>query len=332
MGLNRSITFLAGEKITFLYIFLTSVIIIHLIPRVQTAYELLGNRMLFIVIMIVLAYLSSIKDWWFIRLSRYAFLGALLAYWYPETFDINRMILNYDYLLASWEQSFFGCQPAILFAKIYPQKWFSELLYMGYLSYYPLIICSSLYFFFKDRNYFKYFFFTLLFSFFVYYLIYILFPTAGPQYYFQAIGQEQVNTGIFPNLGYYFNEHSRLLTNNESSGYFCDVVRSTQQLGERPTAAFPSSHVGISSIIMILKFKNRRYFLLTWMFPIYTLLVLGTVYIQAHYVIDVIAGLISAIAFYYSSVYVFHFFSKSFQKIFAFTVIFIKQPLKKQIK
>ena len=328
MELNRSLRFLAGEKITFLYIFLTSVIIIFLMPKMLNAYELLGNRMIFVAIIIVLAYLNTIKDWWILRLSRYAFLGSLLAYWYPETFDINRLILNYDYLLAAWEQSIFGCQPALLFNQFYPQKWISELLYMGYLSYYPLIICSSLYFFFIDRSYFKYFFFTVLFSFFVYYLIYILFPTAGPQYYFQAIGIDQVHSGVFPQVGHYFNEHSTLLSVNDCSGFFCETVKNTQQVGERPTAAFPSSHVGISSIIMILIMKKHRYLLFALLFPLYTFLVLGTVYIQAHYVIDVIAGMAAAFALYISSNFVFMFFSKKIYGLSELSAFFVKDSIK----
>ena len=68
--------------------------------------------------------------------------------------------------------------------------------------------------------------------------------------------------------------------------------------GERPTAAFPSSHVGISTVIMLLIWhtKNRR--LLYCMLPFYVLLCFATVYIQAHYAVDALAGLVSGAAFY----------------------------------
>jgi len=74
-------------------------------------------------------------------------------------------------------------------------------------------------------------------------------------------------------------------------------VEMTQASGERPTAAFPSSHVGISTILLILLWQNRL-----WLFalaiPFYVLLCCATVYIQAHYLIDVFGGFVTAVIFY----------------------------------
>jgi len=83
-------------------------------------------------------------------------------------------------------------------------------------------------------------------------------------------------------------------------GFFFRLVEAAQASGERPTAAFPSSHVGMSTILMILAGKaNRR---LMWgMFPFYLLLCGATVYIQAHYLIDSIAGFFSAFLVYWLS-------------------------------
>ena len=41
---------------------------------------------------------------------------ALLAWWYPDTYEINRMFPNLDHLFATWEQSMFGFQPALDFS------------------------------------------------------------------------------------------------------------------------------------------------------------------------------------------------------------------------
>jgi membrane-associated phospholipid phosphatase len=302
MELKHSIRFFVVEKITFIYIFLTSLIIIYYLPNLSNGYNLLAYRFLFVVIIVFLACLNSVKNIWPIRLIRYAFLGSLLAYWYPETFDINRVIVNCDYILAGWDQSIFGFQPALVFSKLYPQFWFSEILHMGYFSFYPLIVGVSLYFFFTNRKYFEFFFFTVLFSFFCYYIIYILFPTAGPQYYYPAIGMNNVESGFFPQIGLYFNEKQTLLSDTNKTGFFFHLVENTQQVGERPTAAFPSSHVGISTLIMILIFKKHRRTLFLFVLPFYLALVTATVYIRAHYIIDVAAGLVTAYLFYLLSV------------------------------
>ena len=73
------------------------------------------------------------------------------------------------------------------------------------------------------------------------------------------------------------------------------MVVDAHAAGERPTAAFPSSHVGVSTVLMLLAWqtRNRRLFWILMFF--YVVLCLSTVYIYAHYAIDVIAGWISAL-------------------------------------
>jgi len=325
---NRNISFLAVEKLTFIYILITSIIILYLQPEIPVIKELLRVRLMMVLVICILAYFNSIKNWGLLRFSRFAVVGALLVYWYPETFDINRMIPNYDHLLATLEQNIFGFQPALVFIQNYPQHWFGEILNMGYLSYYPFIIVTSAYFYIKDIKVFEQFFFIVLFSFFCYYLIYILFPTAGPQYYYQALGIDQVSSGIFPKIGLYFDKHQELLSLNNNSGYFSQMVQNTQQVGERPTAAFPSSHVGISTLIIILIIKNRQYFLLALLFPFYLALVTSTVYIQAHYVVDVIAGFISAFMFYYLGSIVYKLFLHRYFGIPELTAYLFKEQIK----
>jgi len=328
MVLNRSVRYFLVEKITFIYILITTIIIICYKSQLNNAYNLLGYRLLFVSLIVLLAYLNSIKNIWPIRLTRYAFLGGLLMYWYPETYDINRVLVSYDYILAGLEQSIFGFQPALEFSKVYHQLWLSELLNMGYFAYYPLIIGTCLFFFFTNRKYFEFFFFSILFSFFCYYLFFILFPTVGPQYYYPAIGLNNVEAGIFPQVGHYFNENQTLLSDGNNSGFFYQMVESTQQVGERPTAAFPSSHVGVSTLIMILIFKNRRYSLLTFVLPFYLSLVAATVYIQAHYVIDVIAGLVTACLLYILSSMVYNLFTRNYYGVLELSPLFHKHARK----
>ena len=327
MNQNQTLRFLAVEKLTFIYVLITSLIIIYLRPELTILTGLLRVRLLIVISIIFLAFFNTVRNWWVIRFSRYAIVGVLLVYWYPETFDLNRMLPNYDYLLAGLEQTIFQSQPAMIFNQLYPQHWFGEILNMGYLSYYPLIIGTCIYFYFKNKKTFEQFFFILLFSFFCYYLIYILFPTAGPQYYYQAIGSEHVNSGIFPNIGHYFDTHESLSAIGNNSGYFSQMVQNTQQVGERPTAAFPSSHVGISTLIILMVIKNRRYKLLSVLSPVYIALVTSTVYIQAHYVIDVLAGFTTAFIFYFLGSLVYKLFTKRFFGIPELTAI-MNKPVK----
>lgn len=327
MKIIRSMHFLAVEKITFLYILLTSLIIFYLFPQLPNANELLSNRILIVFTIISLTFINAIKDWDIIRFFRYIFLGALLSYWYPETFEINRVLPNFDFLLAGWEQMIFDCQPSVEFSKLFPQFWVNEIMNLGYFSYYPLIIGTCFYFYFINRKYFKFYTFSIFFSFFCFYLIFILFPTAGPQYYFNAIGMENVSPSVFPKIGLFFNTNQTLFSPDSGMGFFNQIVEKTQQVGEKPTAAFPSSHVGISTLIMILVASNRRFLLLAILTPFYIILVAATVYIRAHYAIDVLAGLTFAFVFYFFSIIVYQQITRKYYGITEFRAIYLKEPV-----
>jgi len=322
-----SIRFFAVEKITFIYIFITTLILAFL-PHLYLSSNLMMFRLMIVAVIVALAWFNAHYNWWGIRLLRYAFVGAMLSYWYPDTYDMNRMLPNQDHLLAGWEQGLFGCQPALEFARLMPQHWFSEFLHMGYFAYYPMIIGTSLYFFFLEKKKFEKFFFIIICSFFLYYLIYILFPVAGPQYYFPAIGQENLHQAVFPPMGTYFHLNNSLIIDGDHSGFFYQLVENTQQVGERPTAAFPSSHVGISTLIVILILHFRRYRIFALLLPFYLALVMATVYIQAHYLIDVLAGLVTSYLFYRLSDKIYELFTRKYYGLSELKTIFMSDTMR----
>lgn len=146
--------------------------------------------------------------------------------------------------------------------------------------------------------------FILLASFFIYYVVFIFVPVAGPTFYYKAVGLKTITAGVFPNIHDYFNLHKDCLPSpGFTNGFFYNLVEDAKAAGERPTAAFPSSHVGISTICMFLVWHTRNYKLLMVLAPFYFFLCCATVYIQAHYLIDAIAGVISAILVYLTLFY-----------------------------
>ena len=77
-----------------------------------------------------------------------------------------------------------------------------------------------------------------------------------------------------------------------------DLVNMAQRAGERPTAAFPSSHVGVAIVMMILAFRGSKK-LFFGLLPFFMLLCCATVYIKAHYLVDAIAGVVTGLLFYW---------------------------------
>ena len=225
---------------------------------------------------------------------------VFLSWWYPDTYELNRVLPNLDHLFASAEQTVFGCQPSLLFSQAVPYGWFSELMCLGYVSYFPLMLIVYLYYFFQRYHEFQMTAFVMLTSFFIYYVVFILLPVTGPQFYYLAVGTEQIAAGVFPNLGDWFLTHSeRMAAPGWSDGFFYHLLDLTHDAGERPTAAFPSSHVGITTVVMLLALRTRSLKLIFTILPFYVLMCFSTVYIYAHYAIDALAGLVTGVLLYY---------------------------------
>lgn len=289
----------AVEWVIMGYLLLTTLFMLFTYVKLQNPESMLWGRFRVVAATAAMWGIYRLAPCRLTRLCRIVTQMALLSWWYPDTYELNRILPNLDYIAAAKEQLLFGCQPALLFSQKVPYFLFSELMNLGYTCYFPLIAVVAIFYFFFRYQQFMRASFIILASFFVYYAIFIILPVVGPQYYYPAVGMEKIAQGVFPNLhDYFLNMREALPTPGDPNGVFYQMVVDAHQAGERPTAAFPSSHVGVSTILMLLAWqtRNRRFFWL--LFPFYVLLCLSTVYIYAHYAIDVLAGWISALMLY----------------------------------
>ena len=151
---------------------------------------------------------------------RIALQLGMLATWYPETYLFCSIFGNLDHVFAQADQFIFGCQPALLFSQILHGKIWSELFNMGYFSYYPMIFFLVVWTFFRRYLLFEKTSFIILCSFFIFYVIFMFLPVAGPQFYYQAVGIETIREGIFPHVGLYFRDHFDMLPETQYGGLF----------------------------------------------------------------------------------------------------------------
>lgn len=291
---------LAVEWIAMGYLLVTLVMMALTWPRLVNPGAMLGLRAAFVAATLAAWGIYRLRPCRLTMFLRIVVQMAFLSWWYPDTYELNRVLPNLDHVFASCEQAVFGCQPSLLFSQIVPWGWFSELMCLGYVSYFPLMVIVCLYYFFQRYHEFQLCALVMLGSFFTYYVIFILLPVTGPQFYYLAVGTDQIAQGIFPNLGDWFLTHSeRMAAPGWSDGFFYHLLDITHDAGERPTAAFPSSHVGVTTVIMLLALRTRSIRLILTILPFYVLMCFATVYIYAHYAIDAIAGLITGAIFYY---------------------------------
>lgn len=205
-----------------------------------------------------------------------------LNYFYAETALIKNVIFktDLDIYFLQIDEWLFGCQPGLEFSKFMTQSWFNESMFMCYFSYYILtaLVCISI-FFEKTEEAHKTIF-MIITSFYLYYILYIIIPVVGPQYHFKV-------TAYLPNQPYLFGKIMCFL-----------------HTMERATGAFPSSHTGMAVIFSYIFFRHiKKLFFLT--LPFVVGICFATVYLKEHYVIDVLAGMISAPLFilFSSSIY-----------------------------
>ena len=291
---------LAAEWVVMAYLLLTTVIILFCYTDVVNPKAMLWGRARVVAMTAALWFVYRLWPCRLTLLLRVLVQLALLSWWYPDTYEINRMFPNLDHVIAAWEQNLFGFQPALLFSQAVPSHIFSELMDLGYASYYPMIALVLLVYFFTCYKEFPRAAYIVLGAFFLYYVIFIFVPVVGPTFYYNAVGVDQIAKGVFPDLGLYFNNHQDCLPSpGDVNGVFYHLVESAKEAGERPTAAFPSSHVGCSTVLMLLAWHSKKRWLLWVLLPLFVLLCFATVYIQAHYAIDAIAGLITGVLIYF---------------------------------
>lgn len=288
------------EWVMMTYLLLTLGIVLFCYTKVQNPDAMIWGRIRIAVITVALWAVYRMAPCRLTRFVRVVVQMSLLSWWYPDTYEINRMLPNLDHIFAAWEQSIFGYQPALLFSRYMPWPFFSELMDLGYASYFPMILVVVLFYFLFRYREFERASFVVLTSFFIYYVVFILVPVTGPTFYYKAVGLGDISRGVFPNVHDYFNYcRDCLPAPGYRDGMFYQIVEDAKAAGERPTAAFPSSHVGVSTVLMLLTLHTGNRRLLCLLLPFYVLLCFSTVYIQAHYAVDALVGLASGTVLYF---------------------------------
>ena len=262
----------------FAYLILTSLLIIAGWNKAVNPLDLLMIRLVIVLGIFVLLAIEKKTTSKIVQLIRYTYPLILSGYFYQETAFYNKLFFsNLDPLLEKLDFALFGFQPSLIFSERASSLLFSELMYFGYFSFYILIIIFVVvFYFFKNDEFIKTVFYFSA-SFYLFYLFFAFFPSAGPQFYYPS--PENVLPKAF---------------------IFDKIMHFIQYIGEQPTGAFPSSHVGISIIYLML--VRKASVTIYWIsIPIVFLLILATVYIKAHFVVDVIGGVLFAPIFLFLS-------------------------------
>jgi membrane-associated phospholipid phosphatase len=187
----------------------------------------------------------------------YESLGKLIQYLQQ---DIDPQLIQIDFTI-------FGVHPS-LWMEQWIVPWFTDIMSLAYLSYYfiPVVLIAVLYL--KDRMMeFDRAMFVLAFGYYVSFVGYILFPAVGPRY-----------------------AMAHLYSAPLEGSFITDFVRDTlNALEHNKRDCMPSGHTQIVLIALYLAYRYEK-FLFYIFLPIICALILSTVYLRYHYVIDLFAG------------------------------------------
>ncbi|MDA3843835.1 MAG: phosphatase PAP2 family protein [Candidatus Kapabacteria bacterium] len=196
---------------------------------------------------------------------------------------------DYDSVLIKWDFALFGVNPTEYLGQI-ANPLLTEYLQICYMSYFlmPLLHGIELWRR-KDEGTFYKFYGMILFSFFISYLLYFIMPAIGPRFClhdFAALNDEMP--------GLWLTESFRAIVNN-GGGIPLDSLNPAADVNRD---CMPSGHTMITLVNIFAAFAYRSKLRI----PIAILgfsLIFGTVYLRYHYLVDVIAGIILAVAAYY---------------------------------
>ncbi len=180
--------------------------------------------------------------------------------------------------LAMMDQSIFGIQPVVWAEQFYHPRltdWFS----LAYLNYYLITLIFLLLLYRENRmQAFRSVMVTMMVAYYIGFLGYILFPASSPY----VVSPELFHVDIW-----------------QDTSVTSWLVQFIVELSpERVRDAFPSLHNAITLLTMIFAWRYLRIYF--WIqLPLALSLVLATVYLRYHFVVDIFAGgLVVSMAFY----------------------------------
>ncbi len=217
-----------------------------------------------------------------VQFFRLCYIQALYILYFTECIWLSQLMFNgasFDAFFANLDFRIFGFQPAIQFPRYFQEyRIVNEMFFFSYFFYYALV-STGVWILFIRKHYqiAVRVLFIISISFFTMYVWFIFFPVQGPKYFFP-----ELHAIWYSNFrGFFFTNIVKGVFNNTNLG----------------GAAFPSSHVALSLIAFILNWKYNRYLIPVYL-PLTILLFVSTVYLYAHYFVDIPAGILTGIGLY----------------------------------
>ena len=270
-----------ADKIIIVYLIIIAALIVISINRVRYWWLLVAAHVLGIVIVIFIARwyrrVASDSPRPFVEIVRGWYPVAVIPFTYKELTYLIPLVNPrvFDTELAVIDRQIFGVDPTVWLERL---TWplLTELFQLSYITYYFLPLVLGVVLWRKCwTEKFHFFVFIIVIGFYLSYLGYVAVPALGPRFLPEIQSQ---HTKPLAGILLFDRIHATL---NELEGKTYD--------------AFPSGHTELTLLVLYYaqRFHRRTFW---WILPAGSALIISTVYLRYHYVIDVIAGALLALA------------------------------------
>jgi membrane-associated phospholipid phosphatase len=190
-------------------------------------------------------------------------LGDLIPFIRQHYYD--DVLIRIDYLL-------FAAHPTVWLERV-NNAWLTALFQIAYISYYFMPISLGTVLLIRDKqDEFEAAVFAILLCFYLSYIGYMLFPAVGPRFTLNHLQTTDLHAGPLTQW----------------------IQQTLNSLEHNKTDAFPSGHTAVALVSLYYAGKFRERVLFRVLVPAVSALIISTVYLRYHYVVDVIAGILLA--------------------------------------
>jgi membrane-associated phospholipid phosphatase len=261
------------DHLTIAYCWIIIILTLNFARPIGDYYTLLAYHMGAIILILILAQFGRSRTSRITIFFRLFYPLLLMTFFYRFSGDLVNIVVNhvFDSQVTGMEKSIIGVN-LTLWLDNHLNTFMTELMSAAYFSYYLMIpgLAFVLFFDRRDREI-KLFVTATCATFFISYLMFILYPVIGPRFHFAELYQNDLTGPFFRKTVNY------IIDNAAFRG-----------------GAMPSSHVAEAFVVMVFairSYRRKAYF----MIPVVIGLALGTVYGRFHYLTDVFAGILIGI-------------------------------------
>ncbi len=227
--------------------------------------------------------------WWLREVLPFLFCIAIYTNLHDTIGFVNPHSIH-DQLI-QMDKWLFGVEP-VLWAQKFYHPWLTDYFSVSYMNYFIVAVVVVLYLLVKKRpEDMRTVLIGTILTFYFGYVLYVIFPAAPPRITLANQFTRDFGGGMITHL------QNRLININPSSS----------------RAAFPSLHCAVTLISLMYAYKFSKPLFLILLIPGISL-VLATVYLRHHYVVDILGGFALAIFTYFVAPHLDNWWSKMREK------------------